>query len=212
MQDAQHFWHTPVQSAVSRELARGALLEAGRADAAAALRWGPELARFPHPEMTTLSVAGRVIAPCVFAALMFGAVTQMAQIVAEKDAGLRQAMRAMGLMASSYWGSWVVFDLAFGAVLALVVVLSGMLLQFRFFLANDFSLLFALFWLFLAAISGFVYFVSAFVHRPQAAVYVGFLVFLVGCFFFQNEAGEDLGREEDWLLSLTCSVSLRSPP
>jgi hypothetical protein len=54
-----------------------------------------------------------------------------------------------------------------------------MALRFRFFLANDFSLLFALFWLFLAAITGFVYFVTAFVAKPQTAVYVGFLVFLV---------------------------------
>ena len=179
MQDAQVFWHAPVQSAVSRELARQALLDAGRADAAAALAWAPRLARFPHPEMSAMSLTGRVIAPCIFAACMFGAVSQMAQIVAEKDSGLRQAMRTMGLLDSSYWGSWIAFDLAFAALLSLVIALSGMAVRFRFFLANDFSLLFALFWLFLAAISGFVYFVSAFVRRPQTAVYVGFLVFLV---------------------------------
>jgi hypothetical protein len=55
-----------------------------------------------------------------------------------------------------------------------------MILQFRFFLANDFGLLFALFWLFLAAISGFTYFVTAFISKPQTAVYAGFIVFLVG--------------------------------
>jgi hypothetical protein len=49
----------------------------------------------------------------------------MAQLVSEKDSGLRQAMRTMGLMESSYWGSWVVFDLAFGVLLALVIVFSG---------------------------------------------------------------------------------------
>lgn len=177
VQDPQLFWHTPVMSAVSREVARQALLDAGRADDARGLAWAPSLARFPHPEMTTLSVTGRVIAPCIFAACMFGAVTQarrarvarvwgrararcllhaplrpeharrpadrpppsspaarpapsrhhaqMAQIVAEKDAGLRQAMRTMGLMESSYWGSWVVFDLAFGALLTLAIIFSG---------------------------------------------------------------------------------------
>jgi hypothetical protein len=179
VQDPQLFWQLPVQSAVSRELARQALIDAGRKADADALAWAPSMARFPHPEMTTLSLTGRVIAPCVFAACMFGAVTQMAQIVAEKDGGLRQAMRTMGLMESSYWASWVVFDLAFGTLLTLVIILSGMALRFRFFLANDFSLLFALFWLFLAAISGFVYFVTAFVAKPQTAVYVGFIVFLV---------------------------------
>jgi hypothetical protein len=54
-----------------------------------------------------------------------------------------------------------------------------MILRFRFFLVNDFGLLFALFWLFLAAISGFTYFVTAFIGKPQAAVYAGFIVFLV---------------------------------
>ena len=54
-----------------------------------------------------------------------------------------------------------------------------MALRFRFFLVNDFSLLFALFWLFLAAISAFTYFVTAFINKPQTAVYVGFVVFLV---------------------------------
>lgn len=49
----------------------------------------------------------------------------MAQLVSEKDSGLRQAMRTMGLMESSYWGSWVVFDLVFAVLLALVIVFSG---------------------------------------------------------------------------------------
>lgn len=64
-------------AAVSRELARQALLDAGREAEAAAMEWEPALVRFPHPEMTTLSFTGRVIAPCIFAACMFGAVTQV---------------------------------------------------------------------------------------------------------------------------------------
>jgi hypothetical protein len=77
VQDPQLFWQTPVMSAVSREIARQALLDAGRADEARALSWAPELVRYPHPEMTTLSFTGRVIAPCIFAACMFGAVSQV---------------------------------------------------------------------------------------------------------------------------------------
>ncbi|KAI8468323.1 MAG: hypothetical protein J3K34DRAFT_523031 [Monoraphidium minutum] len=183
VQDPQVFWQSPVMSAVSRELARQALLDAGRAAEAAEMAWDPLLVRYPHPEMTTLSFTGRIIAPCIFAACMFGAVTQMAQLVTEKDSGLRQAMRTMGLMDSSYWGSWVVFDLAFGTLLTLVIIFSGMILRFRFFLVNDFGLLFALFWLFLAAISGFTYFVTAFIGKPQTAVYAGFIVFLAGWTF-----------------------------
>jgi len=119
------FWQMPVMSAVARELARQVLLDGGRTADADTLAWDPTLARFPHPEMTTLSLTGRVIAPCIFAACMFGAVSQMAQLVAEKDSGLRQAMRTMGLLESSYWGSWVVFDMVFATVLTLVIIFSG---------------------------------------------------------------------------------------
>jgi hypothetical protein len=125
VQDPQIFWQMPVMSAVSRELARQSLLDAGRTGEADGLAWDPTLARFPHPEMTTLSLTGRVISPCIFAACMFGAVTQMAQLVSEKDSGLRQAMRTMGLMDSSYWASWIVFDLVFGTLLTLVIIVSG---------------------------------------------------------------------------------------
>lgn len=64
-------------SAVSREIARQALIDAGSTQEADKLDWDPTLVRFPHPEMTTLSFTGRVIAPCLFAACMFGAVSQV---------------------------------------------------------------------------------------------------------------------------------------
>jgi hypothetical protein len=86
VQDPQTFWQLPVMSAVAREIARQALLDGGRASAADGLEWQPEMVRYPHPEMTTLSFTGRVIAPCVFAACMFGAVTQVRQL---RRAGVR---------------------------------------------------------------------------------------------------------------------------
>ena len=64
-----------------------------------------------------------------------------------------------------------------------------MILRFRFFLVNDFGLLFALFWLFLASISGFTYFVTAFIGKPQTAVYAGFIVFLV-CYSTTGGSGQ----------------------
>jgi hypothetical protein len=78
-----------------------------------------------------------------------------------------------------------------------------MALQFRFFLANDFSLLFTLFWLFLAAISGFVYFTTAFIAKPQTAVFAGFIVFLV-----RGGWWRDGGMRVDWDVALWCVRSL----
>ena len=117
MQDPQLFWQTPVMSAVTRELARQALLDAERTHDADTLAWNPSLVRFPHPEMTTLSLTGRIIAPCIFAACMFGAVTQVrrgrravpafgsGQLAAcngsTPGAGLRARLRVATLLANS---------------------------------------------------------------------------------------------------------------
>lgn len=53
------------------------------------------------------------------------------------------------------------------------------MLQFRFFLRNDVSLLLLLFWLFTLALSSFSYCLSVFINRAQTATYTGFAVFLV---------------------------------
>jgi hypothetical protein len=58
-----------------------------------------------------------------------------------------------------------------------------MLLQFSFFLHNDFSLLLMLFWLFSLAMTSFSYTLSCLVKKPQAAMYIGFSVFIVGWMF-----------------------------
>lgn len=72
--------------------------------------------------------------------------------------------------------------------LALLLVLlrtafTGMLLRFSFFLHNDFSLLLMLFWLFSLAMTSFSYTLSCLVKKPQAAMYIGFSVFIVGWMF-----------------------------
>lgn len=58
-----------------------------------------------------------------------------------------------------------------------------MLLRFSMFLHNDFSLLLMLFWLFSLAMTSFSYTLSCLVKKPQAAMYIGFSVFIVGWMF-----------------------------
>jgi hypothetical protein len=67
-----------------------------------------------------------------------------------------------------------------------------MLLQFNYFLKNDFGLLLMLFWLFSLAMTSFSYTLSVLVRKPQGAMYLGFTVFIVGwmfqvCVFFGGE-------------------------
>jgi hypothetical protein len=56
---------------------------------------------------------------------------------------------------------------------------AGLIMQFRFFLRNDFGLLLLVFWLFTLALSSFSYFLSTFMSCSQSATYTGFAVFLV---------------------------------
>ena len=59
----------------------------------------------------------------------------------------------------------------------------GLILRFPYFLKNDPALLYALFFLFQLAMSSFAYALGVFCRRAQTAVYLGFIVFLVGWVF-----------------------------
>jgi hypothetical protein len=160
----------------------------------------------------------------------------MSNLVSEKQAGLRLALRNMGMLESAYWASWMAFDAVITLLTALLLVLfgecaclcafahhastayrdtcsltcirrsvtiyskymlllppmhgcatlstsAGMALQFNYFLRNDFGLLLMLFWLFGLAMTSYSYVLSVLVKKAQAAVYLGFSVFIVGWVF-----------------------------
>lgn len=50
---------------------------------------------------------------------------QLGAIVGEKESGLVTSLRHMGLLQSSYWLSWVSFDLLMGLATALSIVMWG---------------------------------------------------------------------------------------
>jgi len=218
-QDLNTFFEVPFASAVARESARAALLAAGAPPRVArALRWSPRLAPFPHPALASADIIGGVLSAFLFAALMFGFVTQMGNIAGEKELGLRQALRTMGMRDSAYWLSWLVFDAAFALVTSLLVVAFGLTLRFEFFQRNDLALVLTLFWLFCLAMTAFAYFLSAFLHRSQSAVYAGFAVFLVGWifqgvqafvrlpyspYFYYSDTRRAAGRAFFWVFNLS---------
>ena len=84
---------------------------------------------------------------------------------------------------SSYWCSWLVFDALFTFVTAFLIVIFGLILQFDYFKKNDFGVMLILFWLFSLAMTSFSYFLSVFISKPQSAVYLGFIIFIVGWVF-----------------------------
>ncbi|KIY94620.1 hypothetical protein MNEG_13341 [Monoraphidium neglectum] len=66
----------PLMNAVAREAARGALLRVAP-ERAGSFVWVPRLLSFPHPFLDSKSLLAGVLAAFIFAALMFGFVTQV---------------------------------------------------------------------------------------------------------------------------------------
>ena len=175
-QDPTTFFQMPFMNAVAREAARAAVLRKAAAGAplapSPAFKWAPRLVAFPHPFLQSTSVLGGVLAAFLFAALMFGFVSQMAALVGEREAGLRTALRNMGMRESAYWASWVAYDAAMALLGALLIVVFGLVLQFDYFKRNDFALPLVLFWLFGMAMSSYAYALSVFLKRSQVCCVV----------------------------------------
>lgn len=83
-QDPNTFFQMPLASAVAREAARRALA-AAPASAGLELAWEPSLVAFPHPKMEAVNLLAGVLAAFIFAALMFGFVSQVGS--GNEDAG-----------------------------------------------------------------------------------------------------------------------------
>ncbi len=58
----------------------------------------------------------------------------------EKELGLRQALRTMGMMDSAFWLSWMAVEVLAAIIFTLVLIGFGAAFQFEFFLLNSFGL------------------------------------------------------------------------
>ncbi|GIL78966.1 hypothetical protein Vretimale_187 [Volvox reticuliferus] len=182
-QHPNKFMQLPLQAAVHREIARYQLKNSGITNAsslAAALQFEAALKEFAHPTIATVTVLGQVLGPFVFAACMFSFVIQIGVVVGEKELGLKQALRTMGMSDSAYWLSWGAWEVTLAFFVAHSICIYGLILQFDPFLHNNYGLLFFLFFLFQLAMSSLALLLAAFIRRTQAPVYIGFTVFIVG--------------------------------
>eukprot|EP00878_Enallax_costatus_P026229 GHUV01028120.1.p1 GENE.GHUV01028120.1~~GHUV01028120.1.p1 ORF type:complete len:192 (+),score=47.97 GHUV01028120.1:1765-2340(+) len=124
------FFALAIQAAVSRAASKLLYTLSGRDPAT--FDWEPQLALFPHPQLRSIGMVGYVLGPFIFASCMFGLVTQLGAIVGEKETGLVTSLRHMGLLQSSYWLSWVLFDVLMGLATALSIVMWGELVALVF--------------------------------------------------------------------------------
>ncbi|KAK9805624.1 hypothetical protein WJX72_008643 [[Myrmecia] bisecta] len=177
-QNRELFVQLPLQVAVERELSRRFFAAEGKTLDASA--WSVAIRKFPHPVLTTGSVVGQVIGPFLFAANMFAFVLVISGVVGERELGLRQALRTMGMLDSSFWSSWFAFEVVMAAITSLLIGAFGAIFQFDIFLKNSFGLLFFLFFLFQLAMAAFAFFLSTFISKASVAVNLGFGIFIVG--------------------------------
>ncbi|KAJ3429237.1 abc transporter a family member 1-related [Anaeramoeba flamelloides] len=136
--------------------------------------------KYPHPQLTPSDIIPSAGANFWFWALLFQMIIQLSQIVEEKETRKRFGMRMMGLSDSSYWLSW--FVLNFGVLLLSIFILiaSGAMFGFNFFLNNSFTTYFVLFMLFGLNVVALSFFLSTLIKKAKTATMVGFGIF---CFF-----------------------------
>ncbi|KAL3145133.1 hypothetical protein ABBQ38_001737 [Trebouxia sp. C0009 RCD-2024] len=175
-QDSLNLFNLPLQVATEREIARRQYSLAGQALS----DWTVRLKAFPHPSLSTSNIVGQVIGPFLFAASMFSFVPVISGVVGEQELGLRQMLRTMGMLDSSYWLSWMVFEMVMGMLMSLLIIAFGAIFQLSLFLHNSFGILFFLFFLFQLAMASFAFLCSVPVRKATTAVNLGFLVFIAG--------------------------------
>ncbi|TKY73412.1 ABC transporter A family member 2 [Spatholobus suberectus] len=172
-EDPTFSFQLPLQLAAEREIARYLIREAE-------FSWNVFLREFAHPAMDPFSSV-KTTGPTFFLAIaMFNFVLQMSSLVTEKELKLRQAMTMMGLYDTAYWLSWLTWEAVITILSSLLIVLFGMMFQFRFFLKNSFAVLFFLFFLFELNMTGLAFMLSAFIGKSSSATTVGFSLFIVG--------------------------------
>ncbi|KAK4264229.1 hypothetical protein QN277_025437 [Acacia crassicarpa] len=172
-EDPTFAFQLPLQLAAEREIARYLIGDPS-------FSWSFSFKEFAHPAIESFSVVGS-IGPSFFLSIaMFNFVLQMDSLVAEKENKLRQAMKMMGLYDSAYWLSWLTWEAVITLISSLLIVLSGMMFQFHFFLKNNFAVVFLLFFLFELSMTGFAFMLSAFIRESSSSNTIGFFGFIVG--------------------------------
>eukprot|EP00249_Psilotum_nudum_P021774 c28239_g1_i1 orf=514-3321(-) len=172
-EDPTFKFQIPLQHAAEREIARFLLGDSS-------FPWSIAFKEFSHPALEVFSTVGTVGPTFLLAAVVFGFVIQMSNLVVEKELKLRQAMTVMGLMNITYWLSWLIWEIMMGLVSSILLVLFGMMFQFYFFINNNFGVLFFMFFLFQFNMTGLAFMLSTFVNKSSSARIVGFCVFIIG--------------------------------
>jgi ABC-type multidrug transport system permease subunit len=178
-QDPTFFMQLPLQIATERAIAQLFANASGGA-AAPQLGWSVQTSMFAHPTTNSINVVGQSVGAFVFAANLFSFVLILFSVVAERERGLRQALKTMGMLESAFWLSWLSVEVLAAALFTLLLIGFGAMFGFLFFTVNSFALIFLLFFVFQLSMVSVAFLLSTMIKRSSTAITIGFVVFLVG--------------------------------
>eukprot|EP01090_Pellita_catalonica_P008622 TRINITY_DN196_c0_g1_i1.p1 TRINITY_DN196_c0_g1~~TRINITY_DN196_c0_g1_i1.p1 ORF type:complete len:943 (+),score=171.62 TRINITY_DN196_c0_g1_i1:378-2831(+) len=144
------------------------------------LQFNVSAVEYPHEEVNDFSIISDAGPLFFFGAIMFNVVACLNMMVTEKELKLRMFLKLMGLMDSPFWVSWFFTQLLYTTATVLVLIISGLIFQMRFFLVNPFPLYFLLLWLFAISMISATFVISTIVKKARNATTIGFLVFVLG--------------------------------
>jgi hypothetical protein len=113
------------------------------------------------------------------------------QVVSEKEMGLVEAMKGMGMSDTAYWTSWLLADTVVNILAIAILCASGAAFQLDFFITNDFGTYVVCFILFSFALTALAFCIAPLLRKQDLARTLGFFLFIV---FYVAGAWEG-GRE-----------------
>jgi hypothetical protein len=104
----------------------------------------------------------------------------MTQITTEKERKLKFVMNMMGLNLFSFWFSWLFTHFIFNFLSTMVLVVSGIIFQFDFFVNTHIFINIIFFFSFSMSVVPLGYLLTNFIEKSVTSTVVGFILFVLG--------------------------------
>jgi len=100
-------------------------------------------------------------------------------LVYEKENGLREIMKMMGLKMWVYWLVTYFFDLLLYVITTFLIILLGVALGFRYFILNSPVLIFLFFFIWGNTMIALAFLLSVFFVKTRSAIIIGYIILIL---------------------------------
>ena len=140
------------------------------------------------------------------------------KIAQEKEKKLRLGMKLMGLSDSAWWASWWITTIIYNALLSILIIISGYIFVFDFFILANPPVTFVLFFTFATAMTAMISFLfPTFTSTASQAVNLGWAILIIGFVLqgalFSNPIVLNLFfDDQEWVQLIRWLLQLFYPP